>query len=66
MNKVKLSSRASKVLVKYQDHPNGTKHCGACTMWSPPRSCTYVLGKISSTGYCTAFARKIGKVDHGK
>ena len=49
---------ASKEYVKYQDQPKGDERCADCTMFRPPNRCTYVDGKISPQGWCTAFERE--------
>lgn len=52
----KLKSHAK---VGYQDHANGDKYCGGCSMFVPgnPPACTHVAPPISAQGYCDDFER---------
>jgi hypothetical protein len=34
------------------------RHCGLCTMFIPPHSCTKVRGKIEAADLCDYFQRK--------
>lgn len=42
------------------DYREGTpeEHCGVCSMFRPPASCTLVEGKIKPTGVCDYFKKK--------
>jgi hypothetical protein len=52
--------------LKYQDKPNGEKHCATCMQFVPGKTeknkggCKVMPGdtEISSQGYCTAWAKK--------
>lgn len=50
--------KASKAVMKYQDHANGDKQCGNCLHFEPPSSCKIVEGTVSSQGYCIAWTKK--------
>jgi hypothetical protein len=45
-------------LVQYQDKPKGDQQCDKCMQFEAPNSCKVVDGKISSQGWCIAFAPK--------
>jgi hypothetical protein len=52
-------SGGTKAQFKYTTTPGpGGKHCGACSLFQAPSSCSVVKGTIVSTGYCTSFAAK--------
>jgi hypothetical protein len=52
--------------LKYQDKPNGEKHCATCMQFVPGKTakdkggCKVMPGdtEISPQGYCTAWAKK--------
>ena len=50
---------ASKEYASYQRTPaeNGD-HCGACSMFRSPTSCTLVDGEVSRQGWCRFFESK--------
>jgi len=52
------AQKASKEAMKYQDKPDGDKHCGNCAQFAPPDGCKVVDGKISPQGYCIAWVKK--------
>lgn len=37
---------------------NVNEHCGICTMFRPPHTCTAVQGRVSFGGLCDYFKRK--------
>lgn len=37
------------------------KHCGLCSMFRPPKSCTAVEGDISPTDVCDFFKRAFSR-----
>lgn len=45
---------------KDADYRKGTpaEHCGNCTMFRPPKSCTLVEGVITFGGVCDYFKKK--------
>jgi hypothetical protein len=53
-----------KANAKYQDHPNGGKHCALCNYFIPGShpgatgQCKVVAGAINPNGWCTLFAPK--------
>lgn len=47
--------KATKQQAHYRDHPNAERHCGVCTMFVEPDSCTAVQGRISRQGWCRFF-----------
>jgi hypothetical protein len=48
--------QVSKLVVAYQDHPEGGKRCDRCLHFLPPAACKVVQGSISAEGYCRLFA----------
>lgn len=50
-------AKATKQQAHYRDG-TAARHCGLCTMFRPPRSCTAVAGDISPDGVCDYFKRR--------
>lgn len=65
-NVMASTNAAMRTAMKYQDKPNGDKHCGNCMHFVPGKTpkdlggCKIFPGdtEISSQGYCTAWAPK--------
>ena len=50
--------KLTKMVAKYQDHPNGQQRCEICLQFEPPDKCHLVEGEISPYGWCQFFAAK--------
>jgi hypothetical protein len=53
-------TKSPQTSASYQDHPNGSAHCGICQHFQPPASCKVVAGRISANGWCRIYAAKAG------
>jgi hypothetical protein len=57
-------AKASKQVMKYQDHPQGAQRCDNCLQFIPGKSpkakgqCKVVEGDIDPQGWCIAWAAK--------
>lgn len=57
-------AKASKQVMKYQDHPQGAQRCDNCLQFIPGKSakakglCKVVEGDIEPQGWCIAWAAK--------
>lgn len=60
----RAQAKASKAVMKYQDHPNGDAQCSGCLQFEPGKAptamgtCKVVEGPISPKGWCIAYVKK--------
>lgn len=60
------TNASMRAAMKYQDKPNGEKHCGTCMQFIPGKTATALGGckifpgdtEISPQGYCVAWVAK--------
>ena len=65
-NAAAATNAAMRTSLKYQDKPNGEKHCANCVQFVPGKTakdkggCKVMRGdtEISPQGYCTAWTKK--------
>jgi hypothetical protein len=50
--------KISQTDAQYQATPKGDQHCEACANFQAPKTCKFVQGDISPTGWCQLFAAK--------
>lgn len=55
-----MAEKASKQTAHYRDG-SPHKHCGLCTMFRPPKTCTAVAGDIKPMGLCDYFKRAFSR-----
>jgi hypothetical protein len=48
----------SQKVVNYQTTPKGRSRCDNCSEWVAPDACKIVSGKITPSGWCSAYAPK--------